>query len=124
MQEYCFILPQASNRNLYNISRLHESRLAPSNNAATLSSICFKPSVHEFEVFTAVIDFGIRVPLRLSCSDNRQVFRPAVSRTRHVLRKMNRSVRVVSYAQEQYLPVILVDSTDRTVQTVKHVQGM
>lgn len=61
MEEYRFILPQASQSRLHDITRAGEARLSMPDNAATLSPFCFKPLVQEIEILAAVVNLAVVV---------------------------------------------------------------
>jgi hypothetical protein len=90
-----------------------------SNNSLALKAALAQPFVGESESLAAVIVLAVLDADRATVLEHGDVERRAIRHVRHQLGQMQRRVRVVIDAEEQNLPIELVNSADGTLRPVR-----
>src|SRR5262245_39799875 len=124
MQKCCFVGSKMSQPDLHNVPSADESRLCVPNDAAPLQSFLFQPLIHQIEVFAAMVNLVVVVPSWLSVFQDRQVFRSTIAHPGQSFGEMDHSIRVVSDAEQEHLPIQFIESTHRAIQPVGDVERM
>jgi hypothetical protein len=124
VKEYRLVRSKTSARGRHDVSRTGKARFTMANAAAALAPLGVKPMVNKIEVVTTVVSLRVTIACGLPGLDDCDGLRTAVPHLRKGFREVYGGVRVVSDPEQQDPPIQFVDTADRTVQAVWHVQRM
>ncbi len=112
MQEHCFVLSEVGKRGLHDSSRTCQARLSVPNDPVALATIGIEPVVEEPEMLAAVVYLDVVQARELPSDQRHQVLGPSITNPCQILREVNSCIRVMTDAQQEHLPVQLVDAAD------------
>jgi hypothetical protein len=124
MQEHGFIFGDAAESGMNDVPGARQAGLPLTDNPTALLARRVEPSIHQAEVFAAVVNFNVVYARELTGRGGYQVLGYAVSDSCHVLGQVNSGIRIVTDPEQQNLPIHLIDSPDRAIQAVGNIRRM